>query len=124
MFFMRKGDRYGVTLFTGPNYLTLWLTLAGGERDPACDVTQVPDPRCPAIDAQEVRAAILAGVDEANARFNTRLHPVQVTFVMEYPSEGLLRDAAFRIVERWATVGPDGYCSAVQPADQANGHFD
>ena len=113
MMFKRKDGCYGVTLFTGSNYITLWLVLVDSEPDPAPDVVQMQDPRCPDLNPEEVRAAVLVGVGEANARFGTRLYPLEIRFVMERPSLYLLQTAAFKIVERLAVVGDAGYLPPV-----------
>jgi translation initiation factor IF-1 len=109
MLYYREGDDFGISLFTGPNYVTLWLTLLDAERDPAPDIVQVRDRWCPDIDFDVASAAVLAGVDRANARFGGRWNPMAVRFAMERPSEHLLGEAAYQIVERLATVGEAAY---------------
>jgi hypothetical protein len=113
--FHRDSAHYGLTLFAGPNYVTLWLALIGSERDPRPDVIQLRDPRCPDMNPDDVRAAVLEAVDEANARFGTRWHPTEIKFVMERPSQPLLHTAAFQIVERLATAGDAAFVPAAVP---------
>ncbi len=113
MHFARQDKHHGVTLVTGPNFLTLWLALAEGERDPSPYVVQLHHPWCPQIDADTVRVAVLTGIDEANAKFGTKRFPLEIKFVMERPADSLLQTAAFRIIERLATVGEAGYVPPV-----------
>src|SRR4051794_31235646 len=109
MFYYRENLDLGILLYTGPNYIRLWLTLLDAEREPAPDVMHVRDPRCPDMDLDVVRAAVLAGVDRANVRFGSRWNPMAVQFAMERPSGPLICEAAYQIVERLATVGEAAY---------------
>lgn len=76
----RQGDYLGTRYVTGPQMLTLLVALAD-ERVPDPDVTALDvcplyGPTAPEV----IRAAVLAGTDQANAEFGTSLHPLAIRY--------------------------------------------
>lgn len=107
--FYRKDRYFTVTLYTGPNHLSLWLLL-DGEQVTQPEVVQFSHPLCPALPPDDVRTAVLGGVNQANARYRTDFFPREIKFGIERWQGGdLVRRGAFMIVERLATLGPDRF---------------
>jgi hypothetical protein len=76
----RRGHYLVTQIITGPQSLLLMLDVQP-ERidDPFVTALSV----CPVYgrpDDATVRAAVLSGTDEANARFGTSLHPLEIRF--------------------------------------------
>jgi hypothetical protein len=110
--FVRRGHYFAAQYVTGPQYLYLMLDLQD-ERvaEPfvtafnVCTVYGRPD------DAV-VRAAVLAGTDEANAEFGTSWHPLEIRYSYSgYDNKrcGLMRRAAYDIVTGLAQRGADRF---------------
>jgi hypothetical protein len=107
-----KRNHYFVTQFiTGPQCLLLMLDLQP-ERiaDPFVTALNV----CPIYGQPEdavVRAAVLAGTDEANAEFGTNWHPLEIRYSYSgYDNNNcrLMGRAAYHIVKELAERRPDG----------------
>src|SRR5262245_291629 len=106
-----RREHYFVTqYFTGPQCLTLMLDLQS-ERvaDPFVTAFNV----CPIYGQPEdatVRAAVLAGTDEANAEFGTSWHPLEIKYSYSGHDNkrcGLMSRAAYDTVKELTERGVD-----------------
>jgi hypothetical protein len=115
---VKRGHYFATWYITGPQCLLLMLDLQP-ERiaDPFVTAITV----CPMYGQPEdavVRAAVLAGTDEANAEFSTSWHPLEVRYSYSgYDNKQcrLIGWAAYNIVKELAHRGPDGF--VVIPAE-------
>lgn len=108
---MKRGPYFVTQYITGPQCLLLMLDLQS-ERivDPFVTAVNV----CPIYGQPEeavVRAAVLAGTDEANAEFGTTWHPLEVRYSYSgYDNKQcrLIHWGAYNIVKELAQRGPEG----------------
>jgi hypothetical protein len=108
---LKRGNSYLTRYITGPQALLLLLDL---------ETECIPDPIVVALNVcpvygqpqdEVVRAAVLAGTDEANAEFATNWHPLEIRYSYSgYDNRNcaLMGWAAYNIVKELAERGPAG----------------
>jgi hypothetical protein len=106
----RRGDHFVVRYTTGPQDLLLMLDL---------QPERIADPYVTALNVSlkygnpeesVVRAAVLAGTDEANVEFGTNWHPLEIRYSYSgYDNRQcrLMSRAAYDIVKELAERGPE-----------------
>lgn len=108
---VKRGHYFATQYITGPQCLLLMLDLHP-ERiaDPFVTAINV----CPIYGQPEdavVRAAVLAGTDEANTELGASWHPLEIRYSYSgYDNKQcrLMHWAAYNIVKELAQRGPDG----------------
>jgi hypothetical protein len=107
IFYYRKGEYRTVSIFAACTSLTLWLIISEHRADEP-PVVQRPPSDSSSLTDDEVRAAVTAGVAEANAEYGASLFPSGIKVISEGGNDSLQR-AAFLIIERLATRGDPGF---------------
>jgi hypothetical protein len=108
---VKRGHYFVTQYITGPQSLLLMLDL---QPERIADPFVTPLNVCPIYGQPEdiiVRAAVLAGTDEANAEFGTNWHPLEIRYSYSgYDNKrcGLMHWAAYNIVKELAQRGPEG----------------
>ena len=98
-----KDDKYFfVTYITGPSHVLVGLAITTG--DDVGDVVMVRRPaagHCGPVDEEEVRRAVLAGVEEANRGLGTRWRATEIVYAQDdSPRYSLYRHCAKLLIEQ------------------------
>lgn len=107
----RRGHYFGAQYITGPECLLLYLDLQD---------ERIEDPIVSALNEDrlygnpndtDVRAAVLAGTDEANNEHGTNWHPLEIRYSYSSWNKGctLMRWAAKAIVDQLVTQGIESF---------------
>jgi hypothetical protein len=107
----RRGHYFGAQYITGPQCLLLMLDLQDERIEDPYVMAMTEDQIYGNPMEESVRAAVLAGTDEANREHGTTWHPLEIRYSFSSWDKrcNLMRWAAKAIIDQLATQGPESF---------------